>query len=79
MSKHQESLREILPTIERVCSRTKSLSYSLRNTYKEKSHELKHQLASLKIKNMVSLFGKKLKRNLVSSKPVIFEVNKKNI
>ena len=54
------------------------MNYSHGNTYKENGLALKHHLTTVKIKNIVSVFARKLKRNITSSKPVDFQINEKN-
>lgn len=51
------------------------MNYSHGNTYKENGLALKHHLTTVKINNIVSVFARKLKRNITSSKPVDFQIN----
>ena len=42
--------------------------------YQENGLLLKHKITQQKIKNLVKVFGNKLRRNLTSSPPVNFEL-----
>jgi hypothetical protein len=53
------------------------MNYSIGNTYEENGLSLKHHLTKVKIKNIVSVFLRKLQRNKISSKPVNFNMVKK--
>lgn len=74
MSVNNPMGKEILPTIKKICAENEDLSYSKGRTYQDNGLLLKHKITQHKIKNLVRVFGNKLKRNLTSSPPINFEL-----